>query len=196
MGSQKYDFDICHTYGYDVNDIRAFKKHRKDCEKQSAMMCVKIQKSSEISLEHKTIDPLENIPNQEFVMTDIKTKVFEDIGTDEQSVVDPTENVKKRRIINKKCVLKMCNYVGPNGFFGFPKNEKLKKKWLEVCGLNEVKNRDQLCYQHFHKQNVIGQTEKSHHPRLRLGTLPTLNLPKLQIEIIMPKNYMISPGLD
>lgn len=153
---------------------------------------LKPKKSNEISLEDQTIDPLENISNQEFVMTDIKTKVFEDIGTDEQSVVDPTENVKKRRIINKKCVLKMCNYVGPNGFFGFPKNEKSKKKWLEVCGLNEVKNRDQLCYQHFHKQNVIGVTEKSHHPRLRLGTLPTLNLPKVQIKIIMPKNYMIN----
>ena len=92
-----------------------------------------------------------------------------------------SSSVKKPRIYNRKCVLKSCNYVAPNGFFGFPKNEKIKKKWLDACCLdeNEVKSRDQLCYQHFDDRNIISRTQNAHHPRLRLGVVPTLNLPKV-----------------
>ena len=94
-----------------------------------------------------------------------------------------SSSVKKTRTYNRKCVIKSCNHVAPNGFFGFPnpKHEKLRKKWLDLCCLedHEVKQRDQICYQHFDERNVIAVTPNSRHPRLKLGTVPTINLPKV-----------------
>ena len=50
-----------------------------------------------------------------------------------------SSSVKKTRTYNRKCVIKSCNYVAPNGFFGFPnpKHEKLRKKWLDLCCLED-----------------------------------------------------------
>ena len=43
----------------------------------------------------------------------------------------------KKTVRKKKCVSPSCNYNAPDGFFGFPKKDFLKKKWLEALGLSE-----------------------------------------------------------
>ena len=75
--------------------------------------------------------------------------------------------------------MKSCNYSAPNGFFGFPdpiKKKTLHKKWLDACGLEEVKKTDVLCFQHFDESHMIARTEKNSrgHPRLKLGAWPIM----------------------
>ena len=44
---------------------------------------------------------------------------------------------KEKQCFN--CSLPSCNYSAPKGFHGFPKNEKMRKKWQRLCGMKEVK---------------------------------------------------------
>jgi uncharacterized C2H2 Zn-finger protein len=85
------------------------------------------------------------------------------------------DGFKERHYFN--CSLPSCNYHAPKGFYGFPKNEKMRKKWQRLCGMKEVKKCDRLCFQHFEKSQLgIPKTSNSQ-PRLKLGALPSLSLP-------------------
>ena len=67
---------------------------------ESEFVTIKTEFHSEVSIEDKIIDPLEKIPSQEFIISDIKTEELKDITADvdldinEQSL-NPNENVSK-----------------------------------------------------------------------------------------------------
>ena len=86
--------------------------------------------------------------------------------------------VKKKHF---RCSLPSCSYYAPKGFYGFPKNEKLRKKWQDLCGMEEVKKCDRLCFQHFEESQIMAKNSDEQ-PRLKLGGVPSLNLPKVQNE--------------
>ena len=54
-----------------------------------------------------------------------------------------------KRLNNKRCVFPYCDFRGPNRFFKFPKDHERRKKWLEACNLNTVKDGDVICKKHF-----------------------------------------------
>ena len=78
------------------------------------------------------------------------------------------------------CTLPSCGYYAPNGFFGFPKNEKLREKWKNLCGMEVIQKCDRLCYQHFEDSQLIPRNQDAQ-PRLKLGAVPSLNLPRVRI---------------
>ena len=75
-----------------------------------------------------------------------------------------------------RCSLPSCNYYAPNGFHGFPKNEKMRKKWQKLCDMKEVKKCDRLCFHHFEESQLIVPKTLNSQPRLKLGALPSLNI--------------------
>ena len=75
-----------------------------------------------------------------------------------------------------RCSLPSCNYYAPKGFYGFPKNEKMREKWQRLCGMKEVKKCDRLCFQHFEESQLIVPKTPNSQPRLKLGALPSLNI--------------------
>ena len=79
-----------------------------------------------------------------------------------------------------RCSLPTCNYYAPNGFFGFPKNEKKRDKWQKLCGMETVKKKDRLCAQHFEESQISNLHTAQ--PRLKMGAMPSLNLPINAIE--------------
>ena len=80
-----------------------------------------------------------------------------------------------------KCSLPTCNYYAPNGFFGFPKNEKQRDKWQKLCGMETVKKKDRLCSQHFEESQISNLHTAQ--PRLKMGAVPSLNLPKVKSKL-------------
>ena len=84
--------------------------------------------------------------------------------------------VKKKHF---RCSLPSCSYYAPKGFYGFPKNEKLRKNWQDLCGMEEVKKSDRLCFQHFEESQIMVKNSDEQ-PRLKLGGVPSLNLPKVR----------------
>ena len=72
-----------------------------------------------------------------------------------------------------------CNYSAPNGFFKWPKKEFLKKKWEKICGLENVSENAKVCIPHFHPDHLIQRSQNTSNPRLKLGAVPMLNLPKV-----------------
>ena len=84
--------------------------------------------------------------------------------------------VKKKHF---RCSLPSCSYYAPKGFYGFPKNEKLRKKWQDLCGMKEVKKCYRLCFQHFEESQIMAKNSDEQ-PRLKLGGVPSLNLPKVR----------------
>ena len=54
-----------------------------------------------------------------------------------------------KRVITKKCAFPYCDFNGQSRYFRIPKNEERRKKWLEACKLENVKERDVICERHF-----------------------------------------------
>ena len=90
----------------------------------------------------------------------------------------PVLSTKKK--LHFRCSLPSCSYYATNGFYGFPKNEKLRKRWQNLCAMEEVKTCDRLCFQHF-EESQLSSTPRTINalPRLKLGAIPSLNLPKV-----------------
>ena len=86
----------------------------------------------------------------------------------------PVLSTKKE--LHFRCSLPSCSYYATNGFYGFPKNEKLRKKWQDLCAMEEVKKCDRLCFQHFEESQLIVPKTPNSQPRLKLGALPSLNI--------------------
>ena len=77
-----------------------------------------------------------------------------------------------------KCVVPSCGYFAPSGFFSFPsKDEAMKKVWLDKLGLAKVDKNSLLCAQHFHSDHITPKSLNTQRPRLKIGAVPTLNLP-------------------
>ena len=90
----------------------------------------------------------------------------------------PVLSTKKQQ--HFRCSLPTCSYYAPKGFYGFPKNEKLRERWQNLCGLKELKKNDRLCFQHFEESQVSSIPRAVNaQPRLKLGAIPSLNLPKV-----------------
>ena len=98
----------------------------------------------------------------------------------------PVLSTKKK--LHFRCSLPSCSYYATNGFYGFPKNEKLRKRWQNLCAMEEVKKCDRLCFQHF-EESQLSSTPRTINaiPRLKLGAIPSLNLPKVGESVIICK---------
>ena len=76
-------------------------------------------------------------------------------------------------ITEGSCSVKECEQIKAElRVFGFPKEEDLRKKWIQNCGFDEKTfnyNNTFLCDKHF-EQQCFGRY------RLLLGSVPTLNL--------------------
>ena len=94
----------------------------------------------------------------------------------------PVLSTKKQQ--HFRCSLPTCSYYAPKGFYGFPKNEKLRKRWQDLCGMEEVKKCDRLCFQHFEESQIMAKNSDEQ-PRLKLGGVPSLNLPKVRNKTLL-----------
>ena len=106
--------------------------------------------------------------------SDISSKAL-NCDTEIQSKFEPVSTEGKKY----KCMLPTCNFRAPNGFYYFPKIEKLKTKWIEILGVNpeDVKKSSKICSHHF-SPDQIRETSN----RLKIGAVPTLNIPMVQNE--------------
>jgi hypothetical protein len=96
-----------------------------------------------------------------------------------QAEADSSQEVSiKKRCY--KCIMPGCNYTAPNGFFKWPKKEYLKKKWEKIRGLENVSENAKVCTPHFHPDHIIKRSQTETFPRLKLGAVPMLNLPKVR----------------
>ena len=87
---QAFSFLNCPECAFKVKEVGIFQDHAVRNHSQSSVLfgpsvksefiAVKTELISEISLDHPTIDPLNNIPNQDNIITDIKTEEFEPIA--------------------------------------------------------------------------------------------------------------------
>jgi len=101
---------------------------------------------------------------------------FDSIDILEENFTKSHQSIK----LSYKCSLPTCNYYAPNGFFGFPKNEKQREEWQKLCGMETVKKKDRLCAQHFEESQISNLHTAQ--PRLKMGAMPSLNLPINAIE--------------
>ena len=70
----------------------------------------------------------------------------------------------------KSCVFPLCQYKGTIKLFKFPANWTLKKAWLDVCNLENVKPYDKICYLHFDDDAMYISKNGLH--LLRTGSIP------------------------
>ena len=93
-----------------------------------------------------------------------------------------SDQKEKTKVLRKKhCVSPSCSYFHPDGLFGFPKNDFMKKKWLTALGLTEpeVKNDSKVCQHHFHWSHIHERSKSTQRLRLKIGAYPTMNLTKV-----------------
>ena len=96
---------------------------------KSEFVTVKTEFHSEVSIEDKIIDPLEKIPTQEFIISDIKTEELEDITADiDEQSLNPNEDVSKK-FNNQSTNIKNWNVFSPESqemipIEKFPKRDK------------------------------------------------------------------------
>ena len=85
--------------------------------------------------------------------------------------------------------------MAPNGFFKWPKQEYLKKKWEKICGLENVSENAKVCIPHFHPDHLIQRSQNTSNPRLKLGAVPMLNLPKVML-VNCAQNFVFDQFLN
>ena len=82
-----------------------------------------------------------------------------------------------RKLEKKKCVVPGCQIKDFTGFFEFPIDLVARRLWKNVCGLQEVRPNDQICYSHF-KPSVFNLWPF----RLNPSAVPELNLPIVKLD--------------
>ena len=92
------------------------------------------------------------------------------------------EKAKQKRLFIRSCIMPGCNYSASNGLLRWTTKEYLKKKWEKICGLENVSENAKICISHFHPDHIMKKNR-----RLRMGAVPTRNLPKLKV-----KTYFIN----
>ena len=75
-----------------------------------------------------------------------------------QSKFQDSSSEKSGKKCCYRCVMPGCNYYAPNGFFTWPKKDYLKKKWEQICGLENVSQNAKLCLSHFDPEHYIKKT--------------------------------------
>ena len=111
-----------------------------------------------------------------------------------QAEADSSEELSSKKRCYK-CIMPGCNYTAPNGFFKWPKQEYLKKKWEKICGLENVSENAKVCIPHFHPDHLIKRSQNTSNPRLKLGAVPMLNLPKVML-VNCAQNFVFDQFLN
>ena len=121
---------------------------------------------------------------------DTSSKALNNCDTEIQSKFEKVSNAGKKYVNCVQCILPTCNFRAPNGFYNFPKIEELKTKWIQILGLNpeDVKKNSKICSHHF-SSDQIRETSN----RLKIGALPTLNIPMVQNEAAKKVPEKIKP---
>ena len=108
----------------------------------------------------------------------------EDVGPPEDvSQLSPNDIGAEEIVAKQKrsCIMPGCNYSAPNGLFRWTTKEYLKKKWEKICGLQNVSENAKICMSHFHPDHIMKRNQERN--RLRMGAVPTRNLPKLKVNV-------------
>ena len=99
------------------------------------------------------------------------------------------EKAKQKRLFIRSCIMPGCNYSASHGLLRWTTKENFKKKWEKICGLENVSENATICVSHFHPDHIMKKN-----CRLRIGAVPTRNLPKLKVKtcfiIIFGSNKM------
>ena len=115
---------------------------------------------------------------------DISSKAL-NCDTEIQSKFEQVSTAGKKYVKNcVQCMLPTCNFRAPNGFYNFPKIKKLKTKWIEILGLypEDVKKKSKICSYHFSPDQIRETSLNTQRPHLKIGAVPTLNIPMVQNE--------------
>ena len=98
------------------------------------------------------------------------------------------QNFKALRLNVWKCCISTCSKRGSRGFYGFPKDNPRKQKWLNACGLITVRSSEKLCGDHF-DVNAFATSNSDRNPQgknirqcLKKDAVPTLLLPMVWIK--------------
>ncbi|XP_014217993.1 uncharacterized protein LOC106646469 [Copidosoma floridanum] len=84
----------------------------------------------------------------------------------------------------KYCAIHSCKSIIENGisFHELPKHKQFRAQWAALCKLNLKKlgKHSGICSLHFNKEDYFPKSSlsTSNRPRLKLGVLPSKNLPK------------------
>ena len=77
---------------------------------------------------------------------------------------------------NKRCIVPSCKLAYSKGMFTFPKDESLKRKWLEATKLDGHGPWDVVCFNHF-RERFDYCTKASGYFKLAYDAIPSLHLP-------------------
>lgn len=90
------------------------------------------------------------------------------------------------------CIVRDCNnrkVKGDNNthFYRLPKDEKLRKKWIEVCGTQQNRTSGYVCSRHFEsnafqrnlKYELLDLPVPPSQIQFKNGAVPTLRLPTI-----------------
>ena len=93
--------------------------------------------------------------------------------------IEPDNEMKPESERKRKCSLPNCSYEGNQGFFKFPKDEKMRFEWVKNCGGFDAGISGTICHNHFastcFKPKMSWQ--KNDHMRIWPNAIPTRNLP-------------------
>ena len=77
---------------------------------------------------------------------------------------------RKAKRGNKTCIYPSCSYNGNSMLFRFPKKDnKLRKKWLDACQLEDVGPNHRICFKHFNQYDIFDSLKIK---RLKAGSIP------------------------
>ena len=77
---------------------------------------------------------------------------------------------------NKRCIVPACKLAYSKGMFTFPKDESLKRKWLEATKLESHGPWDVVCFNHFREKYDYCKKSNGFF-KLTDGAIPSLCLP-------------------
>ena len=77
---------------------------------------------------------------------------------------------------NKRCIVPLCNLAYSKGMFQFPKDEFLKRKWLEATKLDGHGPWDVVCFNHFREKFDYCKKANGYF-KLADDAIPSIRLP-------------------
>ena len=77
----------------------------------------------------------------------------------------------------RKCVV--CGAKGTKDFHTFPKSEAQRKKWLNRCIIESIKERDRICFRHFKSDDYFPRRSDNQMLKLKRFVVPSRNIPKV-----------------
>ena len=77
----------------------------------------------------------------------------------------------------EKCVI--CGAKGTKGFHTFPTTKAQRQKWLNLCKIESIKEKDKICFRHFKSEDYFSRRADDQLNRLKKFIVPSKNLPKV-----------------